>query len=118
VRDPGIAAGLEALRSLPHRRDLTITLEQYLLAACLGHHRGRAGSPYRDVRIAYLFPSWAAAADAERAAALGFTHLIADTKRDPDAMRRIERRVRTDHPEQFERCAALVDGGRAVGLVA
>jgi hypothetical protein len=118
LREPGNADGLAALRGIPHRRDLTITLEQYLLAACVEHHRGRAGSPFRDVRIAYLFPSWAAAADAQRAAALGFTHLIADTKRDPDAMRRIEQRVRSEYPEHYARCVAVAECPEPMELVA
>ncbi len=70
------------------------------------------------MRIGYLFPSWAAAADAQQAAALGFTHLIADTKRDPDVMRRIERRVRSDYPEHYARCIAVAERPEPMGLVA
>lgn len=105
ISEPGNATGLSVL---PDPCDLSITLEQYLLAACIEHHRGRAGSPYRSVRIAYLFSSWAEAADDARAAQRGFTHLIADTKRDPDVMRRLERRVRADYPERYERCLTLL----------
>lgn len=103
VREPGNQAPLALLDRPP----LTITVEQYLLSACIEHHRGRVGSPYRDVRMAYLFESWAAATSPARAAEVGFTHLIADTKRDPENARRLDRRVRRDHPELWERCQRL-----------
>lgn len=99
VREPANQAGLALLDRPP----LTITVEQYLLAACVEHHRGRAGSPYRDVDVAYLFESWAAAGNERRAAEVGFTHLIADTKRDPANAARLDRRVRTDHPDLYAR---------------
>ena len=92
------------LAALPDRHDLTITLEQYLLAACIEFHRGRACSPYRDVAIDHLFSSWAEAGDAQRAADVGFTHLIAYTKRDPAVVRRLERRVAAQYPARYERC--------------
>lgn len=105
VREPGNQAPLGLLDRPP----LTITVEQYLLAACLEQHRGRAGSPFRDVRMEYLFESWAAAGTPARAAAVGFTHLIADTKREPEHARRLDRRVRRDHPDLWER-AHLIGG--------
>lgn len=101
VREPGNQRWLSAVRNRP---PLTITVEQYLLAACIEHHRDRPGSPFRDVDIAYLFASWAEAADENRAAELGFTHLIADTKRDPVYSRRLHDRMRRDHPHLYERC--------------
>jgi hypothetical protein len=93
--------------SVKNRPPLTITVEQYLLAACIEHHRDRPGSPYRDVDIAYLFDSWAQAADGVRAADLGYTHLIADTKRNPVFTQRLHHRMQRDHPELFERCLAV-----------
>ena len=111
IAEPANRIGLSVL---PHPRDLSITLEQYLLAACIEHHHRRPGSRFRDVRVRYLFESWAEATDGARAAELGFTHLIADTKRDADVVARLEHRVRTEHPERYERCLALLaDGGRA-----
>ena len=107
VREPGNQQPLALL----HRPPLTITVEQYLLSACVEHHRDRPGSPYRDVGMAYLFESWAAAGSARRAAQAGFTHLIADTKRDPANARRLDRRVRRDLPELWERAHRL--GGTA-----
>ena len=57
-------ANRSGLAALPDPAFLTVTLEQYLLAACLEHHRDRLGSPYRDVAITYLFRSWAEACSA------------------------------------------------------
>jgi hypothetical protein len=97
-------ANRAALALLPDRRDLSITIEQYLLAACVEHHRARPGSPFHDVRIEYLFRSWAEAGDGVTAVRRGFTHLIADTKRWPAVARRLERRVRREFPERYRRC--------------
>jgi hypothetical protein len=112
VHDPANVARLRAVRNRP---PLTITVEQYLLAACLEHHGERPGSPYRGVSIAYLFESWAEAADDSRAAELGFTHLIADTKRDPAFARRLEQRVERDHPHLYERCCRMFSDLRLAG---
>lgn len=106
IREP---ANRPRLAVLPDRQDLTITLEQYLLAACIEFHRRRAGSPYRNVAIEYLFGSWAEAGDAERAAEVGFTHLIAYTERDPAIARRLERRVAEQYPARYERCVRGLD---------
>jgi hypothetical protein len=103
VREPANRAAFEVLDRAP----LVITVEQYLLAACIEHHRGCADSPFADVDIAYLFDSWRDAADDDLAAELGFTHLIADTKRDPANVRRLHRRVQRDHPKLYERCVAI-----------
>lgn len=103
------AANVERLRSIHDRPPLTITVEQYLLSACLEHHRDRPGSPFADVRVGYLFDSWADAADDVKATAAGFTHLIADTKRDPVFSRRLEARVARDHPRLFERCVRMTE---------
>jgi hypothetical protein len=59
------------------------------------------------VSVSYLFDSWAAAGDERRAAAAGFTHLVADTKRDPVYAARLARRVRSDHPDLYERAHRL-----------
>ena len=102
IREPANAAGLGAC---PDRQDLTITLEQYLLAACIEHHRGRAGSPFRDV--AHRLPVPLVGRGRRRSGPpVGFTHLIADTKRDPDVVRRLERRVRTASTRSATRVAS------------
>ena len=81
-----------------------ILAEQYLLAACIEYHRRRAGSPHGGVDIAYLFESGAAASNRDRLMQAGFTHLIADAKRNPVFARRLEARVQRDYPEHYARC--------------
>lgn len=107
LRDP---ANAEGLALLPDRPALMITVEQYLLAACVEHHRGRLGSPFRDAGMTYLFRSWAEAADDAQAAARGFTHLIADTKSDEANALRLQRRVAEDYPDHYARCVRLTGG--------
>lgn len=85
-----------------------ILVEQYLLAACLGFHRGRPGSHYRDIDVAYLFESSEVAFDEASAARAGYTHLIGGAKRSPALMRRLETRVERDYPELFARCVRAV----------
>jgi hypothetical protein len=101
VHDPANQSGLATIRNRP---PLTITVEQYLLAACVEHHRGGVTKTFGDVSIAYLFDSWADAADPDRAIEAGFTHLIADTKRDPVSTQRLHARMRRDHPALYDRC--------------
>jgi hypothetical protein len=78
--------------------------EQYLLAACIEYHRGRADSPYRDIAISYVFGSTDDAFDPETAARAGYTHLIADAKCNRELAGRLEARVAKDYPEQYRRC--------------
>lgn len=94
VREPANQPWLARLDRPP----LTITVEQYLLSACLEHH---------GVGIEYLFESWAAAGNAREAREAGFTHLIADTKRNPVYAGRLARRVRRDHPDLYHRALHL-----------
>jgi hypothetical protein len=82
----------------PNKRGYNPFFEQYLLAAC---------ARYRKVEITYLFQSFD---DCIRSAgAAGFTHLMADTKRDSAIAARIEQRVASDYPEAYERCRGLAE---------
>lgn len=81
-----------------------ILFEQYLLAACVAYHRQRENSPYRDIDIKYLFDSLDQAYDSDQAEQLGYTHLIAGAKRNPDIAKRLEQRVKRDYPDYYERC--------------
>ncbi|HEX8276754.1 MAG TPA: DUF6734 family protein [Longimicrobiaceae bacterium] len=110
-------ANRAALRGLEDADQHMVSLEQYLLSACVAHHRERAGSPFRGVRLEYLFPSWEAATDERNAAEAGFTHLMCDAKREPGIVARIERRVMAEHPEAYERCLRYL-GGREVAAAA
>jgi hypothetical protein len=103
VTEPANQAAFDHL----HRPPLTITVEQYLLSAIVEHHRGRVGSPFADADIAYLFESWCTAGDPKVAASVGFSHLIADTKRHPANVHRVAERVRRDHPDAYERCCRM-----------
>ena len=88
----------------PEKWRFTYVVEQFLLSACLGFHRFDPGSPYRGVRCEYLFCSWDEARNPNQAAKLGYTHLMAYSKRAPDIMRRLADRVRRDWPEYYRRC--------------
>jgi hypothetical protein len=82
----------------------TYIVEQFLLSAYLGYHRSNPHSPFKGVRCEYLFHSWEEARNQNQAAKLGYTHLMAYSKRAPDVMRRLTERVRRDWPEYYRRC--------------
>ena len=88
-----------------------ILFEQYLLAACLIYHRQRANSPYHGIEIRYLFESLDEAFVSDRAAQLGYTHLIAGAKLNKDIARRLELRVERDYPDYYERCLQMESNG-------
>ena len=85
-----------------------ILVEQYLLSACIEYHKSLQDSPYRDLVIQYLFNSQAEAFDPQRAAAIGYTHLIAGSKRNQHVADNLEKRVKRDYPAQYERCLKYV----------
>lgn len=89
-----------------------VLFEQYLLAACIDYHQAQADSPFCDIAIKYLFSSINDAFNPETASHLGYTHLIADAKRNPELARRLEARVAKDHPLYYERCLEYMDGHR------
>ena len=99
-------------RKLHGKRHYTYVVEQFLLSACIGYHALRPDSPYRGVRVAHLFPSWAEAFDANHAARLGYTHLMGG-KGHGAAGAILAGRVRRDWPAYYrrcERCAELLPG--------
>jgi hypothetical protein len=81
-----------------------MVMEQFFLSACADFHRFHPGSPYREVRVDYLFPSWDDAFDPGNAARAGFTHLLGESKSNPAVGKRIEDRVRREDPKYFHRC--------------
>jgi hypothetical protein len=97
-----------AWRMLGGEVERNILAEQYLLSACLEYHRSHDDSPYRGLAIRYLFDSMDAAFDPAKAAEIGYTHLIAGSKRDARVAENLEKRVRTDYPAQYERCLRYV----------
>jgi hypothetical protein len=82
-------------------------IEQFLLAACVDYHRSCPNSPYRGVRIKYLFPSWDKAFDPAATARAGFTHLMNDAKLFPAVMLRLEQRVQLEDRAFYRHCMRL-----------
>ncbi len=93
-----------AWSSSGNKMEYMLLIEQYLLAACLEFHRGRPGSPFKDIDIRYLFDSSASAFNPTHAAKAGFTHLIANAKQNKALAARLELRVKRDYPALYERC--------------
>ena len=81
-----------------------VLVEQYLLSACIEFHRHQSDSPFANVQMDYLFQSVEEAFDPLRSQTAGYTHLIGDSKRDPDLAERLEKRVARDYPKTYERC--------------
>jgi hypothetical protein len=82
-----------------------VLVEQFLLNAVVEHRQVSSRDPFdRDLRVAYLFPTEAAAYDPREAEARGYTHLIGGAKRNPELMADLEARMRADYPEIAERC--------------
>lgn len=85
-----------------------VLAEQFLLNAVVEYRRALERSDTdRELRVAYLFPTDAAAYDPARAEAAGYTHLIGGAKRNPELMADLEARMWADHPEIAARCRAL-----------
>ena len=100
--------------AVPDRASLNVTIEQFLLTACLDFHRFGPASPHSGVYLRYLFPSTGAAFDPAEAARLGFTHLLADAKQDARITSRLEERLRREDPTFYrlcERVAGSSSGG-------
>lgn len=110
AQNAGLLAGLAGKPS--HM----ILPEQFLLSALLGYHQSRAGSPFRGVGMAYLFPDTASAWRPEAARERGFSHLAAGAKRDRRACRQIEALVRSLLPDFHARCCAVLGGGRPAAM--
>ena len=85
-----------------------LLIEQYLLTACVEFHRTNKRSPYYGVEIRHVFPTIEDVFIRERAAQAGFTHLAGPAKRIPRVARDLEKRVRQDLPEFYERCTNLL----------
>jgi hypothetical protein len=83
----------------------TVLFEQYLLSACVEHHRHHPDSPYHEVRIDYVFPTARRAFSPDAAAEVGYTHIMAGSKRNPKIADALVARVAADYPESYERCA-------------
>jgi hypothetical protein len=107
VERPENAAGW---RKLGDKRRYNNVMEQFTLAACVGYHRYQPASPFRYVRTEYLFPSWDDGFDPQRAARVGFTHLMSFGKTSRTVGQRLVDRVRRDYPDYVRRCERLSSG--------
>jgi hypothetical protein len=58
-----------------------ILFEQYLLSACINYHHNKIDSPFHKIDIRYLFTDPDQAFFSHAANELGYTHLIASSKR-------------------------------------
>ena len=104
VRDP---ANAPAWRELPHKDGYNQMVEQFLLSACLDFHRSHPQSPYRGVRVEYVFPDWADAFDPAKVVQAGYTHLLGDAKSNRRVTERLERRMQHEDRDFYRRCQRL-----------
>jgi hypothetical protein len=79
-------------------------VEQYFLGAHVAYHGAHRPALAAEPRLASLFESADAAKDEANAARIGFTHIHGGSKSNLELMRRLESRVRRDHPALFARC--------------
>lgn len=93
-----------AWHHLSDRVERNILAEQYLLSACIEYHQNHSDSPFRNINIEYLFNSMAEAYEPQKAAKVGFTHLVASAKKNRDIAEKLENRVKKDYPDAYERC--------------
>ena len=98
-----------ALQTIGDKPEHMILIEQYLLSACIKYHQQSEDSSYRDLTVEYLFDSIDEAFRPQNASRLGYTHLLAGAKRNPVVAEKLERRVKTDYPAQYERCMRYVE---------
>jgi hypothetical protein len=101
VASPRNRRALNALKGKPEHM---VLVEQYLLSACIEYHRGRADSPYQDLKPRYVFDSIQDAYRPESAMEAGFSHVASSAKADPRVCADIEERVKRDLPRFYERC--------------
>jgi hypothetical protein len=96
-----------AWQDRPKRDQDFIIFEQLMLSACLAYHQGRQGSPYTDVSISYVFDSYEDALTL--ADGIGYTHLVAESKRDPQLSIYLEQIVARDFPHYYQRCMDFLE---------
>ena len=95
--------------NLNEQVERNILVEQYLLSACIEYSKNCRANVYRALDIHYLFNSMDDAFDSRKAADVGYTHLIADTKKNKKLADDLEMRVKKDFPEAYEKCLRYVD---------
>jgi hypothetical protein len=98
------ATNVHLWTTLGEQVERNILVEQYLLSACIEYHKSHPVSSSQSLDIKYLFNSLDDAFDPTKAADVGYTHLVADTKKDESLAKDLERRVEKDYPDAFEKC--------------
>ena len=88
-----------------------VTVEQYLLAACLAYHQDNPDSPFHDIDIRCLFSSTQEAFNPVIAEPVGYTHLIGGAKGNTRLLERLESRVREEYPDQYDLCMTYAETG-------
>jgi len=86
-----------------------ILVEQYLLSACIEYCKSVQDERFSNLDIHYLFNSMDDAFNPRKAADAGYTHLIADTKKNKDLAKDLESRVKQDYPEAYEQCLRYIE---------
>lgn len=98
--------------TLGEQVERNILIEQYLLSACIEYCKNHQDgcNQFQSIEIQYLFNSMDDAFDPGKAANAGYTHLIANTKKNEALANDLDRRVEKDYPEAFEKCLRYVEG--------
>jgi hypothetical protein len=100
-------ANASVWEAMPEKSGFNPVIEQFTLSAFVRYHRAHRESPFSDVDIRYLFPSFMDAYNANITACLGFTHLLGPSKRDPHIAGRLEQRVQREDPKYYRHCVWL-----------
>jgi len=96
-----------AWADLPEKCGYNMRIEQFLVSACVDYHRFHPDSPFRGVRMQSLFSSFGEAFEPQATERAGYTHLLGDAKTNPVVAERLERRVRREDAEFYERCVRV-----------
>jgi len=86
--------------------NLNVLLEQYFLSACLEYHQHVGAASFGGISMEFLFSDMTDAFDPARSRESGYTHLIGHAKRGAAISESLERLVRRDYAQQFERCVS------------
>jgi hypothetical protein len=98
----------------PRRDQDFVTFEQLMVSACVAYHQQRPESPYADVRLSHLFESYGEAL--EQAAGRGYTHLVAESKRDAELGALLERAVEGHFPAEYRRVLEYLEREEGAGM--
>ena len=104
VTDP---ANQFAWQHLRDKRQHMLSVEQYLLAACVDYHAMQPGSAYRGVALERFFVEPGAPYNSVHQTRVGYTHLAGGIKHNESVARHLADQVRSDYPQEYKRCSAI-----------